>query len=250
MTKRLLWALLVSSVVVNAQHAPTAPALTYSGFLEDSGVPVSGPRLIGLSLFAQQSGGSVLCQVPQAQLEVSNGHFHVPLTDATCDAAIKSNPEVWVEVRIGSVSMPRTRIGAVPYALSVAQGVPSGAVMFFNRTSCPEGWTLFDAMLGRYPVGADGGIGAQVGNALAPAENRPVGLHNHAVVDPGHTHQYYYPVQRAAVETLANGSNQTPWELPQLRTTNSVMTNIQVADAGTVPGTPAPYVQLLPCTKL
>ncbi|MGV3620244.1 MAG: hypothetical protein ACO1OB_05485 [Archangium sp.] len=248
--KRLFWALLVLSTVVNAQHAPTAPALTYSGFLEDSGVPVSGPRLIGLSLFAQQSGGSVLCQVPQSQLEVSNGHFQVPLADATCDAAIKSNPEVWVEVRIGSVAMPRTRIGAVPYAVSVAQGVPAGAVMFFTRASCPEGWAPFEALLGRYAVGVDAGVGTQVGTALSFAENRPVGMHSHAVVDPGHQHQYYYPVQRAAVETLANGSNQTPWELPQLRNTNSVMTNIQIADAGTVPGTPAPYVGLLPCTKL
>ena len=248
--KRLFWVVLVLSLTVNAQHAPGAPALTYSGFLEDSGVPVSGARLIGLSLFAQQSGGSVLCQIPQAQLDVSNGHFHVPLNDATCDTAIKNNAQVWVEVRIGSVAMPRTRIGSVPYALSVAQGVPAGAVMFFNRAECPEGWAFFEPAVGRYAVGVDAGVGAQVGTALSLGENRPVGLHSHPVIDPGHQHQYYYPVQRAAVETLANGGGQTPWELPQLRNTNSVMTNVQVADAGTVAGTPAPYVGLLPCTKL
>lgn len=250
MKKRILWALLVLSLTVNAQHAPTAPALNYSGFLEDSGVPVSGPRLIGLSLFAQQSGGSVLCQIPQAQLEVSNGHFNVPLNDATCDAAIKSNREVWVEVRIGSVAMPRTRIGSVPYSLSVAQGVPAGAVMFFNRAECPEGWAFFEPAVGRYAVGVDAGVGTQVGNALSLGENRPVGLHNHAVVDPGHQHGYFYPVQRAAVETLANGGGQTPWELPSARNSGVAMTNIQIADAGTVGGTPAPYVGLLPCTKL
>lgn len=247
--KRLLAGLVVVAMTVWAQHAPSSPALSYSGFLEDSGVPVTGPRLIGVSLFAQQSAGSVLCQIPQAQIAVSNGHFHVPLNDATCDAAIKASPEVWVEVRIGTVVMPRQRIGAVPYALSVDQGVPSGAVMMFARSSCPEGWDLYAPALGRYLVGVDGGVEQTVGIALNPGESRAVGMHNHPVIDPGHTHGYNFATQLPANEILAAGSAQTGWYNQSPRVTTNAVTNVQVGDAGTVPGTPAPYVGLMPCVK-
>jgi hypothetical protein len=247
--KRLLAVLVVVAMTVWAQHAPSSPALSYSGFLEDSGVPVTGPRLIGLSLFAQQSAGSVLCQIPQAQIAVSNGHFHVPLNDATCDAAIKANPEVWVEVRIGTVVMPRQRIGAVPYALSVEQGVPSGAVMMFARTSCPEGWDLYAPALGRYLVGVDAGVELPVGVALTNGESRAVGMHTHPVIDPGHQHGYFFATQLSANEILAAGGAHTGWYNQQSRVTSVVTTNVQVGDAGTVPGTPAPYVGLMPCVK-
>ena len=131
MTRSVLIAVVLAGSAM-AQQAPVAPTLSYSGFLEDSGVPVTGPRLIGISMFAQAAAGTVLCQIPQAQVEVSNGHFHVPLNDATCDAAIKANPEVFVEVRIGTVVMPRTRIGAVPYALSAWRSTPARAA----RSAC------------------------------------------------------------------------------------------------------------------
>ncbi len=249
MTRSVLIAVVVLAGSARAQQAPVAPTLSYSGFLEDSGVPVTGPRLIGISLFAQAAAGTVLCQVPQAQVEVSNGHFHVPLNDATCDAAIKANPEVFVEVRIGTVVMPRTRIGAVPYALSVDQGVPAGAVMFFALAACPAGWDFFPAAMGRYLVGVDAGVGGTVGVALNPGESRAVGMHNHPVIDPGHTHGYSYATQFAAGETLAAGGAFTPWNQPAARTTMNSVTNVQVGDAGTVVGTPAPYVGLLPCVK-
>ena len=71
-------------------------------------------------------------------------------------------------------------------------GVPSTAVMFFNNTVCPSGWTAISAAQGRYLVGlpTSGTLAGTTGTALSNQENRPVGQHNHGVSDPGHAHSY------------------------------------------------------------
>jgi hypothetical protein len=78
---------------------------------------------------------------------------------------------------------------------SVQAEFPPGAVMFFNRENCPDGWTELTDSQGRVVVGLPGGgaLGATVGTALTDQENRPVGQHTHTVNDPGHYHEVYDP---------------------------------------------------------
>jgi len=47
--------------------------------------------------------------------------------------------------------------------------IPSGAVIFFNLASCPQGWRELTSARGRYIVGlpAGGTLGATVGTALS-----------------------------------------------------------------------------------
>lgn len=125
-------------------------------------------------------------------------------------------------------------------------GVPSGAIMYFNMTVCPAGWSPLAAAQGRYLVGlVPGGtlLGTPVGvhSALFDRENRPVGAHTHGVTDPGHRHGY-----EAAVPTSTNsGVSQAGY---QHRNTDLAVTGITIQSTGTV-GTNAPYVQLLVCQK-
>jgi len=59
--------------------------------------------------------------------------------------------------------------------------LPKGAVAFFDRAACPDGWVVFDDAAGRFVIGitADGGAtnGLTVGTALTsgqvPAHNHP-----------------------------------------------------------------------------
>jgi hypothetical protein len=144
------------------------------------------------------------------------------------------------------VVFPRTRIGAVPYAVA---GVPRGAVMFFDLPTCPSGWELFPRGLGRYLVGVDGGVGQVVGVALSTGESRAVGEHSHSVIDPGHAHPYTYLAHNLSNEVMAPGNGHQRVERGVTSTTANAQTNLRIADAGNVPGTPAPYVGLLPCVK-
>ncbi|MCX7616023.1 MAG: hypothetical protein N2Z68_01380 [Patescibacteria group bacterium] len=133
--------------------------------------------------------------------------------------------------------------------ISSWQGIPSGAVMFFNLSSCPSGWTELTSARGRYIVGlpAGGTLAATVGTALSNQENRPVGQHSHTIYDPGHYHTN---------SSLLNGS--TGWggsagagAILYSGDSNDTIsfTGITVNDAGTVAGTNAPYIQLLACQK-
>jgi hypothetical protein len=124
--------------------------------------------------------------------------------------------------------------------------------MYFDLASCPSGWSDFAAGRGRYLVGmpVGGTPGAAVGTALSDQENRPTGQHTHAVIDPGHVHAVGYDT-----EQLANTGN-TIGGTRMFGGTNSAsensdlaFTGISIANAGAVPGTNAPYLQLVACRK-
>ena len=130
------------------------------------------------------------------------------------------------------------------YAAASA-GVPSGAVNFFNLSSCPSGWTELTGARGRYLIGlpASGTLAGTAGTALTNLENRATGQHNHGVTDPGHSHSVGYGP--------AGGNVWWPGasDYHQGNTTSSNTTGITIDNAGSVAGTNAPYIQLLVCQK-
>lgn len=129
---------------------------------------------------------------------------------------------------------PNQRIGSAAYALHAARAevatdaenldgldstafapagiVPSGAVMFFNLSACPAGWTELTAAQGRVIVGlpAGGTLNGTVGSAFSDLENR---THSHAINPPattssaagGHSHIIDPP----ATSTSSSGGGTT-----------------------------------------
>jgi hypothetical protein len=125
--------------------------------------------------------------------------------------------------------------------------IPTGAVMFFNLPACPSGWTELVQGRGRYVVGVPGGgtLLGTAGTALTNVEDRPVGQHAHTVTDPGHAHSY---VNNGIFQAYC-GSNFCQTQYGAAQTTGTSTTGLSVDPAGAVPGTNAPYIQLLMCQK-
>lgn len=71
-----------------------------------------------------------------------------------------------------------TTTGSTTTTGAGADGVPLGAVSFFQRLACPDGWAAYDAADGRaiLPAADPAAAGASSGTKLAPGEDR------------GHTH--------------------------------------------------------------
>ena len=152
-----------------------------------------------------------------------------------------------------------------------ARSVPAGAVMHFNLTACPSGWAPLATAQGRYLVGlpAGGALGATIGSPLNDGENRPVGQHAHSATDSGHSHPAsdsghqhgMYPSgppnQGIISPATQNANGVIDYPPYSMRTTvgfanitvGTGVANISVESAGTVPGTNAPYVELLVCQK-
>ena len=133
------------------------------------------------------------------------------------------------------------------------RSVPTGAVGYFDLASCPAGWTEKPAARGRYFVGlpGSGSVGAVVGTPLTNLENRVVGRHSHAINDPGHAHQRSF---MSGFDDINNMFTQS-FDVSAIQVSNFALntstntTGITVQDTGDVPGTNAPYMQLLVCQK-
>jgi len=119
--------------------------------------------------------------------------------------------------------------------------IPSGAVMSFNLSSCPSGWSALDGTggrpdaRGRYIIDlpAGGTLAATVGTALSNQENRAAGQHNHYVF--GRLGNEGGGAQFRSLE--GNSGNNG------LSDTAGTIGNTSVA------GTNAPYIQFLVCQK-
>lgn len=191
-------------------HAQVPALLPVQGTLTDAeGTPLAGRVPLRVALYDVASGGSPFhLEVVDVTADEGRFSFYVGATSPLDITAFRTRSTVYLGIAVGADQemAPRTQIGSVPYAFTsqfadhaaradvardaealngstaaslVAQAVPSGAVMFFNLTSCPLGWTEFTVARGRALVGlpAGGMRGATVGTGLSDREDR---AHSHS----------------------------------------------------------------------
>lgn len=205
-------------------------------------------------------------------IPVNNGLFSVKLGDvsltnmAPIPSAVFDHVTTYLRVWFNDgttgfqLLSPDRQLVSVPYAYrseAAGNGVPTGAVMSFNLPACPSGWSEMTAARGRYIVGLQPGgtLGGATGTALTNNENRPAGQHTHSINDPGHIHGP--SDQWAYFGTADSGSLRRPvFAIKPDDTLNSDVqvnasniTGISINAFGSVPGTNAPYIQLLVCQK-
>jgi hypothetical protein len=124
---------------------PPTAALTYSGKLEGAGgEPLPSPQTLQLRFWNDPSASAasnLLCESGSAGTTVtlSSGHFSIKLPD-TCTAAINTNANAYVELRVGDplVSLGRTKIGAVPYAVEASHAVSSDKANLAARATAAD----------------------------------------------------------------------------------------------------------------
>ncbi len=124
--------------------------------------------------------------------------------------------------------------------------------MAFNLASCPTGWSPLATAEGRVIAGLPSGgtLGATVGTALSNQENRAVGQHSHTTQNAGsHGHSY---TRYGALEYRSGPgcSSCRQWQGTGSGTSGSNgVHGHTINNAGSIAGTPAPYIQFLYCQK-
>ncbi len=117
-------ALLGRSKLAVADGVPAAP-LVYAGFLEDaSGNPANGTFPVTALIYDAETAGVVLCNT-NGQLVVTRGFFSLPL-DPACTVSVRSGPDRFLQLTVMGSTLPRQRIGAVPYALEATRAMEAG----------------------------------------------------------------------------------------------------------------------------
>lgn len=148
-------------VGARADGIPTTQPLFYSGTIENGDTLVDDQSLpIGLKLFTDATPGAPdteLCDVPAINRVVERGQFRIDAS--ACLAAVADNADVFAEVTVDTATLPRVKIGAVPFAVTAraadtagtAAAVDDGAV----TTASLEGHAR---VLAAEVRGSDGGL--------------------------------------------------------------------------------------------
>lgn len=177
----------------------------------------------------------------------------------------------------------------VQTTMNTTVSAPTGAVMFFNIANstsgndCPSGWTEFTQLNGRYVVGLAQGntLATPVGSALSNQENRATGAHAHQYYWYDHSHglsgtysgtasvsgTVYNGVVNGTVHRAYGGNDWNTGDPTPVTVNSSGSASITLSgntgysgiasqyldttgvNGGAVPGTNAPYIQLLACQK-
>ncbi|MBK6535140.1 MAG: tail fiber protein [Deltaproteobacteria bacterium] len=162
MMRGAIAALMVGMTVLGVRQTradgiPGTSPMTYSGTLEEGGVPVTGMRNVRLTVFDDATatdGAHIRCTTVAAGTAVTNGRFQVTLGNE-CTSVVRSTPNLWLDVEVAGTSLGRTKISAVPFAVEAGRAaeltpaasnllVPSGTVVAFAGDTAPAGWRLCD----------------------------------------------------------------------------------------------------------
>lgn len=142
-----------------ADGIPATRPLTYSGTLEENGTPATGMRNLRLTIYDDAMSSSSMntrCITNAPNTPVNNGRFQVVL-DPACVAAVRSTPDLWLEIEVSGAAIGRTKLSAVPFAVESGRAneltpaaanalVPTGTVVAFagRPDRVPAGWMLCD----------------------------------------------------------------------------------------------------------
>jgi hypothetical protein len=136
-----------------ADEIPSDPSMYYSGRVMEDGVPLATATLrVTVALWTDPISvdeDNRACATVDPDVRVVDGYFRVAL-HADCEQAVRHNSELFTEVTIESdPPLPRTRLGASPYAVVAGNGVPVGTVIDWWQppgalVSIPDGFALCD----------------------------------------------------------------------------------------------------------
>lgn len=132
-----------------ADGIPTMTPLTYSGVLQSSaGAPVTAQQSMQLTLWDDATANASMnqrCVTPTQNVTPDpQGRFQIVL-DQACFEAVRANPNLWVQLQIGATVLPRSKLGAVPYA------VESGKAVRTVVSSTTASSTAFGVLCGATP---------------------------------------------------------------------------------------------------
>jgi len=261
---------LIGAMLTGPVFAETVPTtIHYQGRLTDNTplqTPLNATIPIVFKIYDSQVGGTLLWSETWAGVPTSDGIFDVVLGsngNPIPASVFGGNVQRYLEIiAVGEILAPRQRIGSVANALQTgrvggipaadieALAIPAGAVRFFDRVSCPAGWTEFAPAGGRavFALPSGGTASGTVGVAFTDQENRQHthqvgslgvatssdGDHNHSadlvtsVLPDSHGHTFTY-----GTGTFSIGSHTHLGALPSSTSTTESHAHLWDPDAST-----------------
>jgi hypothetical protein len=203
--------LFLSVLFTTGISADVPHLIRFQGKVTDTqGAPLNGGYSITFRIYNSESGDKLLWSETQSEVPVSNGIFTVLLGNVTSlDLPFDESYWLSMEVNDDGEMLPRQRITSVGYAIhaevadSIANVsiVPQGAIIIWTGTSCPQGYSRFAALDGKFIVGSTT-YNPSAGGSNQHDHGEKTGSHTLTIAEmPAHIHP-----QRAP-DGDANGSS-------------------------------------------
>jgi len=143
-----------SAATSEALPALIFPLLNYQGRLVESAVPVIGYRDMTFRLWTASSAGTKVWEEGPKKVWVSDGLFTATLGETTMLPVSWFSYDLWLEVQVGAMTLPRQRLMGAPYAMSLA---PGAQVLGSKTAGEPAVVTVENAGMGIALDAASGG---------------------------------------------------------------------------------------------
>jgi len=172
---------------------------------DENEVPLEGPYDLTFRLYDAETTGTVLWQETQPAIPITKGHFSVLLGSVTPLDGMPWTSPCWLAIQINAEPelTPRQRITSVPLAITAERLavpvttstitddahslVPSGVLVLSPGGACPEGYTRFAALDGKFLV-ADTTYQPAAGGSHTKDLSHAHGAGSYA--GPSHTHTF------------------------------------------------------------
>lgn len=119
--------------IAHADGIPTGETLFYSGVLQENDALIDGPRDLVVELFDAETGGASRCRTEAPATQVASGRFRVPLSVACVDA-VTQHRDLFAQVSVGTSTLPRMKVGAVPYAVWAERALSAESLQGLGAT--------------------------------------------------------------------------------------------------------------------
>lgn len=203
-----------------ATGGPTLTPLTYGGVLTDpSGKPYGAAQDVTLRFYDSPTATVAKCTSPPTQAEANTGRFQVVLP-SECVQAVHDAPDLWTEATVGPAKtvLPRTHVGAVPYALEADSAKQAGTAAAATGALKASLDSLASDVAGLKAAGPGGSGGAGGGPWVVDASGAKIGhlIQIIEVATPGYgdtvpaKHEYFHDVQTSTgyiVRVLLDGKS-------------------------------------------
>lgn len=127
---------LVGSLPTLADGIPTADALVYGGVAFGASGAVLAGVPVNVSLWDVANGGTPTdnkkCEAVAPGQTDAQGRFRVSL--AGCVSAVSQNPNLFAEVTVNGVALPRSKLSASPYAIEALRASTTSQILTGNIT--------------------------------------------------------------------------------------------------------------------
>jgi hypothetical protein len=107
--------------LARSSYAGGAPPLSFSGVMQAaSGTPLTAQQSVIFRLWPAATGGSALCVSTGTVNPDATGAFRLEL-DPACTAAVMQSSSLWSELQVGTQTLARSRLSAVPFAAQASR---------------------------------------------------------------------------------------------------------------------------------